>query len=49
MDLGVLPSQSISIMAFEFCHDDATRESYLAIVSALFDCFHTKNLQVVQL
>jgi hypothetical protein len=49
MDPGVLPSQSVSIMAFEFCHDDATRESYLAIVSPLFDCFNTKNLRVVQL
>jgi hypothetical protein len=36
-------------MTFEFCRDDTTRESYLAIVSALFDCFNTKNLQVVQL
>jgi hypothetical protein len=29
-----LPSQYISIMAFKFCRDDATRESYVA---ALFD------------
>jgi hypothetical protein len=35
-------------MAFEFCRDDATRESYLAIVSALFDYFNTENLWVVQ-
>jgi hypothetical protein len=49
MDLGVLPSGSVSIMAFEFCRDDATRESYLAIVSALLDCFNTENLWVVQL
>jgi hypothetical protein len=49
MDPGVLPSQSVSIMAFEFCRDDATRESYLAIVSALFDCFNTENLWVVQI
>jgi hypothetical protein len=34
-DPGVLPSRYISIMAFEFCRDDATRESY---VTALFDC-----------
>jgi hypothetical protein len=33
-------------MAFEFCHDDATQESYLAIVLALFECFNTKNLWV---
>jgi hypothetical protein len=33
-------------MAFEFFRDDATRESYLAIVLALFDCFNTKNLRV---
>jgi hypothetical protein len=35
-------------MAFEFCRDDATGESYLAIVLALFDCFNAKNLRVVQ-
>jgi hypothetical protein len=35
-------------MAFEFCHGDATRESYLAIISALFDYFNTENLWVVQ-
>jgi hypothetical protein len=46
---GVLPSRSVSIMAFEFCRDDATQESYIAIVSALFDCFNTENLRVVQL
>jgi hypothetical protein len=33
-------------MAFEFCHDDATRESYLVTVLALFDCFNTENLWV---
>jgi hypothetical protein len=47
-DPRVLPSRSVSIMAFQFCRDDATRESYLAIVSALFDCFNAKNLRVVQ-
>jgi hypothetical protein len=36
-------------MAFEFCRDDVTQESYLAIVSALFDCFNIENLRVVQL
>jgi hypothetical protein len=36
-------------MAFEFCRDDTTRESYLTIISALFDCFNTENLWVVQL
>jgi hypothetical protein len=46
---GVLPSRSVSIMAFKFCRYDATRESYLAIVSALFDYFNTENLRVVQL
>jgi hypothetical protein len=49
MDPGVLPSRSVSIMAFEFYRDDATRESYLAIISALFDYFNTENLWVVQL
>jgi hypothetical protein len=49
MDPGVLPSRSVSIMAFKFCRDDATRESYVAIVSALFDCFNTENLRIVQL
>jgi hypothetical protein len=49
MDPGVLPSRSVSIMAFEFCRIDATRESYLAIILALFDYFNTKNLWVVQL
>jgi hypothetical protein len=49
MDPGVLPSRSVSIIAFEFCRDDATRESYLAIVLALFDCFNTENLRVVHL
>jgi hypothetical protein len=34
-DPGVLPSRYISIMAFEFCRNDATQESY---VSALFNC-----------
>jgi hypothetical protein len=48
-DPGVLPSRSVSIMAFDFCRDDTTRESYLTIVSALFDCFNTENLRVVQL
>jgi hypothetical protein len=33
-------------MTFEFYRDDATRESYLAIVLALFDCFNTENLRV---
>jgi hypothetical protein len=45
-DPGVLPSCYVSIMTFEFCRDDATRESYLAIILALFDCFSTKNLWV---
>jgi hypothetical protein len=45
MDPRVLPSRYVSIMAFEFCLDDATRESYVA---ALFDCFSSKNLWVVQ-
>jgi hypothetical protein len=36
-------------MAFEFCRNDATRESYIVIVLALFDCFSTENLQVVHL
>jgi hypothetical protein len=31
-------------MAFEFCRDDATRESYVA---ALFDYFSSENLWVV--
>jgi hypothetical protein len=35
-------------MVFEFCRDDATRESYFVIVSALFDCFNTENLRVAQ-
>jgi hypothetical protein len=48
-DPGVLPSRSVSIMAFEFYRDDVTRESYLAIVSALFDCFNTENLRVIHL
>jgi hypothetical protein len=48
-DPGDLPSQSVSIMAFEFCHDDATQESFFAFVSALFDCFNTENLRVIQL
>jgi hypothetical protein len=30
-------------MAFEFCRDDATRESYVA---ALFDCSSVQNLRV---
>jgi hypothetical protein len=47
-DPGVLPSRCVSIMAFEFCRDDATQELYLAIVLALFDCFNTKNLRVAQ-
>jgi hypothetical protein len=46
MDPGVLPSRSVSIMAFKFYRDDATRESYLAIVLALFDCFNSENLWV---
>jgi hypothetical protein len=33
-------------MAFEFCRDDATRESYFR---ALFDGFNTENLRVAQL
>jgi hypothetical protein len=45
MDPGVLPSRYVSIMAFEFCRDDTTRELYVA---ALFDCFSSENLQVVQ-
>jgi hypothetical protein len=32
-------------MAFKFCRDDATRESYFG---ALFDYFNTENLRVVQ-
>jgi hypothetical protein len=44
----VLPSRYISIMAFEFCRDDVTRESYFVIISALFDCFNTENLWVAQ-
>jgi hypothetical protein len=44
-DPGVLPSWYISIMAFEFCRDDATRESY---VVALFDGFSSKNIWVIQ-
>jgi hypothetical protein len=47
-DPGVLPSRYVLIMAFEFCRDDATRESYFIIVSALFDYFNTKNLWVAQ-
>jgi hypothetical protein len=31
-------------MAFKFCRDDATRESYFA---ALFDCFNIQNIRVV--
>jgi hypothetical protein len=31
-------------MAFKFCHDDATRESY---VVALFDCWNVQNIRVV--
>jgi hypothetical protein len=34
MDTRVLPSRYVSIMAFGFRRDDATRESYVA---ALFD------------
>jgi hypothetical protein len=30
-------------MAFKFCHDDATRELYVA---ALFDCFNVQNIWV---
>jgi hypothetical protein len=30
-------------MAFEFCRDDATRESYVA---ALFDCSSVQNIRV---
>jgi hypothetical protein len=33
----------ISVTAFEFCRDDATRESYVA---ALFDCSSIQNIQV---
>jgi hypothetical protein len=43
-DPGVLPSRYISIMAFKFCHDDATQESYVA---ALFDYFSSKNIRVI--
>jgi hypothetical protein len=45
MNPGVLPSRSISIMAFEFFRDVATRESYFR---ALFDYFNTENLRVTQ-
>jgi hypothetical protein len=48
MDPGVLPSRSVSIMAFEFYRDDATRESYFVIISALFDCLNIENLWVAQ-
>jgi hypothetical protein len=34
----------ILITAFEFCHDEATRESYVA---ALFDCFSVRNIWVI--
>jgi hypothetical protein len=43
MDHRVLPSRYVLIMAFEFCRDDVTRESYVA---ALFDCFSSENLRV---
>jgi hypothetical protein len=46
MEPGVLPSRYVLIMAFEFCCDDATRESYVA---ALFDCWNVQNIQVVLL
>jgi hypothetical protein len=32
-------------MAFKFCRDEATRESYVA---ALFDCFSVQNIRVIQ-
>jgi hypothetical protein len=35
-------------MAFEFCCNDATRESYHAVFLDLFDCFSSENLWVVQ-
>jgi hypothetical protein len=44
MDPGVLPSWYISTMAFKFCRDDETRESYVA---ALFDCFNIRNNRVI--
>jgi hypothetical protein len=44
MDPGVLPSRYVLIMAFEFCRDDATQESYVA---ALFDCWNVQNIRVV--
>jgi hypothetical protein len=43
MDPGVLPSRYVSIMAFEFRRDDATRESY---DTALFDCWNVQNIRV---
>jgi hypothetical protein len=43
MDLGVSPSRYVSIMAFEFRCDDATRESY---VVALFDYWNVQNIRV---
>jgi hypothetical protein len=49
MDPGDLPSRSVSIMAFELCRDDATRESFFAFISVLFDNFNTVNLWVIQL
>jgi hypothetical protein len=44
MDPGVLPSRYVSIMALKFCHNDATRESYIA---ALFDYWNVQNIRVV--
>jgi hypothetical protein len=43
MDPGVLPLWHISVTAFEFCRDDATRKSYVA---ALFDCSSVQNIRV---
>jgi hypothetical protein len=43
--LGSYLRDYISITAFEFCRDDATRESYVA---ALFDCSGVQNIRVIQ-
>jgi hypothetical protein len=44
MDPRVLPSWYISTTVFEFHHDDATRESYVA---TLFDCSKVSNIRVI--
>jgi hypothetical protein len=44
MDPGVLPSWYISTTAFELCHDDTTRESYVA---GLFDWWKIQNVRVI--